>query len=171
MTDVLPEGADSGPFFDLWAKIGLRLESIDRQLAKAAQVEQQRLDDYPRNVPLVGTGTVPASGNVPVDMGSPQPGRRWDVKLLVSPDAPTGTIQWYVGTMSSGTSVQPVDTAMRWRFATSPAVANFGDNQIQVGPNDHLIAWVSGAATGTVVNLVAVIQDYPAVTASPVTLE
>ncbi|HUL99766.1 MAG TPA: hypothetical protein VLU24_10235 [Mycobacterium sp.] len=116
---------------------------------------------------LVLTQSVPAAGLAVFDLGSPQPGTRWNVKRVgvVRGDDVTQTLggraDIFVGkvTVQAGVAGQTLPTeGWKWSFATLPAVTSYSDNTITVQSGNNLIVIISGGTGGQQANVNAEVE-------------
>jgi hypothetical protein len=139
-------GAGSGGIIaDLLGKIHLGINDLAMQQAKQFQEEQRRLAGLP-NYYTISKTTQAATADL-IDFGSPQNGRTWIVRLLTgfSNDltANASAVTWYVGQRISTAAGVSIVTNARWFFASLPAVQKFS-GEIQLQPNEHLLAGITG---------------------------
>jgi hypothetical protein len=105
-----------------------------------------------------------ATGTDTINFGGPQNGRQWQVCLLVGLDstlaANAAVVTWYVGVDVRATpSTQLQSTMVRWQFPSLPGFKDFGGGQITLQPNQVLIAQITGAPAGKVINLNVACND------------
>lgn len=148
-------------YFD---KVQARYEAALK--AHRTELRQMLMLSTPNVVPVVASGVYPASGSLHLDLGGPQIGRKWHVRLLKVAnghsvgDTLTGTAQWYVGQPPTvlGRS-SPVNWV--WSFATLPGIQNFTSDSIAITPQDHLYCTISSGSSGQLAMAAALVLDYP----------
>jgi hypothetical protein len=83
-TEVEPSGA----FFDIAAKLSLSLNGFTEEMRKQREQdvlkEQHRLANQPNYIPFTGSAFLNAASAGIVDFGTPQDGRVWTVRQLIS---------------------------------------------------------------------------------------
>lgn len=165
MTDpiAMDEPDKDGPLFSLMAKIGLTIDTLSKRIQRQSDMDQMRLDGLPRIITfeqIIGNG---AGTTAFLDLGSPPPGRVWEVRLLgVQSVAGTGGVTWYVGANMQVAPGLGIPTSTRWNFPT--VVTNFetfSQGQITVLPMQHLMVGAVGLAPNTPVAVVATVADMP----------
>lgn len=136
--------------------------------AAAVAAAQRAMLATPVAVPVQNSVTLSSTGYGIIDLGGPQQGRKWDIRLLKASDAvnvtssagtATTTCNWYTGQPPVGTT-PPNPASWTWTFATLPAISNFTSNSITVTPNDHLYAVISSGSASHAIVASALIQDY-----------
>lgn len=142
---------------ELRAEMRAERENLRLRARQAAMLAQ------PAYAPLKQNGTIDANGNLVLDLGGPQLGRRWAVRMIAYSDAGS-----YWSTMSAsaalclgqktGSTVPP--DAVRWPFSSSPNAASFGADQIWVNPSDHVLLSITGGTAGQNVQCTIMIQDF-----------
>jgi hypothetical protein len=166
-----PPDNGEGPVLAAIRQWGDRLEAAMAASARAAvlQAEQDRLAATPVPVPLTQSGVMPASGTLYLDLGAPQLGRRWLVRLLTATGLTTAAVtgaaaNFYVSAAvppSGVTGVSAPASGWRWAISALPGASPFSNEQLPVLPEDHLYCAVSGAGAGTVIAVCAIVLDYP----------
>lgn len=127
--------------------------------------EQEKLANLPNLVSVQGSGSVPASGTVYIDLGQPQLGRRWLVRMLavvqsVSPDNTLGgKAYWFVGNYPGG-AVRTNPADLEWIMSSLPATQTFTSESIMVMPNQHLWVAIIGGTQGQLATATANVLDY-----------
>lgn len=131
--DVI-EVPDGGPLLDVWAKIGVRLESL------SAAVEEQnsrheRLARAVHQVPIATQGLA-ASGTIDQpQVWGPRGGFWWDCHRLTAAGFSAGTVAVYKNAVADGNQVAA--------FSSAGIITN-GKAQLLLGPGDRLIAVGTG---------------------------
>lgn len=86
-TEVEP----SGTFLDIAAKLSLSLDGFTSQMRKKSErerlSEQQRLANQPNYIPFSGSSLVNSNSAGIIDFGTPQDGRVWTVRQLISAES------------------------------------------------------------------------------------
>lgn len=163
---------ENEPGFDLFAKFDLSFKSLKQELVAQRQLIQQWLADQPRYVSLVNSVTLSGTATNFIDLGTPQDGRQWTVRLLGAspqggegavPAAANGTIVWYVGSLVAGITSQ-----FRWIQTPIPKSDTFTSTSIQVKAKEHLFAVVFGGTVSVNIEGFAAIQDEPIARAFPI---
>lgn len=118
----------------------------------------------PAYAPQFASGAVDSSGNLVLDLGGPQLGRRWVVRMATFSDAVS-----FWNTMGSaqatlcvgrrtGNTVYP--SMVRWPFNTAPNAATFGSDQMWITPQDHVLLSVTGGTSAQNIQATIWIQDF-----------
>lgn len=171
--DGRPPGSDDGPLLATLKMWFTEIRDEGRRALEAHRLEllQALYQATPNGVPVRASGVVPSGGSLTLDLGGPQLGRRWLVRLLRATaatsvgDTLTGRADFYVG-QPPGPGARPnVDTWV-WGFATCPGVQPFTSETIPVTPSDHLYCVVSGSTSGQLALAGATILDYDATAAA-----
>lgn len=119
-----------GPLLDLWAKIGVRLETLAAETARAND-RRDRLSRAIHQVP-VATQALAASGTIDVpQLWGPSAGFWWDCHRLTAAGFSAGTVAVYKNAVADGNQVMA--------FQSAGVVTN-GKAQVLLGPKDRLIA-------------------------------
>ena len=146
-----------------------KVDMKNAYLEAMKQAMQEKLANMPNLVPLQQSGTVPASGTLYLDLGGPQLGRRWLVRMLgvtqsVSPDNTLGgKAYWFIGQPPVTGRVNPAN--LEWIMSSLPATQNFSSESILVQPNDHLWVAIIGGTQNQLALATANVLDYnPALT-------
>ena len=161
---------DTSGFLDLAADFRLSISGLTTELRKMNDREQSRLGSQPRQLPLYKQSTNATATDV-LDLGGPQGGRQWEIRLLgVIASGPAGfvamattIVTFWIGQpiLGNAAGVLPMGMA-RWQFASVPNFENFSGDQIKVLPNEHLMASLTGIpAAPTQINVLGVINDLP----------
>lgn len=161
----VPDASES-PLFGLFAKFGLAIDSLTQQIKRANSLEQQRLAQLPNYYSFSKMSSPGAAVTDLVDMGGPQPGRMWTVRLLVaiaSPDAANATkVIWYVGQRMPGPAAGMLPATMaRWQMASVPNFSTFTSDIIKILPGELLIAGLTSIPASSNIALTAAVNDQP----------
>lgn len=155
---------DAGPSFEAFAQFGAALTTDMRAVRR--ELADQRARDLaarPVHQGLPQAGTVPASGPLTLDLGTPQMGRAWSVRRLSVSDSSSaiatvaGAATWYVGPAAI-----PAPGNVAWRLATLPAVERFTGDTLRIKAGEHLICVITGGTAAQGIIARADIADYPA---------
>jgi hypothetical protein len=174
---TLPTTDEAPPGFDLFANFHLAITDLTKEIRKANRSEQRRLASLPNYVALSKMSSPGAATTDFQDLGSPQPGRCWIVRLLVaiaSPDAANAAkVTWYVGNIMPGPAAGQLPITMaRWQFPSVPGFQNFTSDVFKVFPQEHLIAGLTGIPASSNIALTACVNDQPIwAQAGPVAVE
>jgi hypothetical protein len=164
MTDIEQDVTEDAPGVHLFAKLGLSIESLAAQVRRSNTLEQQRLSRLP-NLISIERASVPGAATTDViDFGSPQPGRTWIVRLLMAIANPVAAnaavVTWYVGQNVGGNAPGMLPGTMaRWQFPSVPGFQTFTSNVIQLLPQQHLLAGLTGIPGGSNISLAAVVNE------------
>lgn len=129
------------------------------------KMRQASIINQPAYAPISASGTIASNGTLLLDLGGPQQGRRWAVRLLAYSDASSwsttmtnalGTV--YIGRINTPTVVSPQFAV--WPFSTSPNAATFGSDELWITPSDHLYLYITGGNVNQNVQVTAHIQDF-----------
>lgn len=164
--DGRPPGDDDGPLLaalKTWFA-ELRDQHERNMTHLRTELRQARAAAQPVYAPLTGSGLIDASGNLVIDIGGPQQGRRWSVGTVAFSDA--GSYWASMGAAvaalcvgnKTGNTVPP--NAVRWPFAAGPNAANFSSGQITVIPADNVLLSVTGGTPGQNIQVTLWVQDY-----------
>lgn len=121
----------------------------------------------PTAVPIQNSGTYPASGSLRIDLGGPQKGRRWLVRMLRVSEAAsvtgtlTGRADFFTGQPATYTGADS-PAGWVWTMGTLPAVEKFTSETIEVTPTDHLYCVISSGSSGQHALVGGLVLDYPA---------
>jgi hypothetical protein len=161
---------DDGPllaalreFFNGW--LGSWAKAMEQQRTELLQALLLREPAY---APVKQSGTIDANGNLVLDVGGPELGRRWTVRMIVFSDAGSfwntmGNAQVTVGTgIKTGATVTP--DSVRWPFSVAPNAATFGADEFTITARDRLLLAVTGGTSAQAVQCTAWIQDFDATT-------
>jgi len=139
-------------------------------------MRQMIVKETPTVVPVMGynpAGSISVDGDLVLDLGGPQLGRKWDIRLLrISSSLHVNTAvedtdiaNFYIGMPHAYSPVNWV-----WNFTNTastaleiPGVKNFTSNSLTVTPNDHLFCVYTSGTAGNPVLASALILDYPVV--------
>lgn len=157
---------DDNPLVALFAKFDLSINSLTRQVARANQLEQQRLAALPNYLPIARMSSPGAAVVDFQDFQGPQPGRIWVVRLLAAVAQPLAAnaalVTWYVGQNMPGPAAGMMPSTMaRWQFPSVPGFQNFTSDVIKVLPGERLIAGLTGIPASSQIALIAAINDQP----------
>jgi hypothetical protein len=166
------------------ASLSVQLGSIHAEIQKTNgkmdRAERIRLASLPRQIHIIRAITSPTAVGTAfvVDFDGPQPGRKWEVRLLTADSLLAGAfvalattpVRWHVGVNAQVAPGILPPQLMRWGFFGGiPARDDFSGDQIQINQNEHLLAAVTGVpAPPFNIQLVAVINDLPAFAGSTV---
>lgn len=150
--DFIPGGIKA--FFDLGLQIGKKFDAHTDAL-------QRLLKRLERNTPVdytcIASGTVPAAGNLVLNLGSPDIGTYWEVEsCAVGGTDQNVTAAGAAGLYTSGlvpttgSTVTPGMTSMRDQAKTFPNVAFYGGRELLVKPEEYLYLVVFGGTVGQV---------------------
>lgn len=163
---VNPEPNDDGPLLEAFKKY-VEKNKADYKDALAEhrrKIRQQAIADNPVYAPLTNSGTVDANGNLVIDLGGPQKGLNWVVRMLSYSDGgsywntmATAKTTMCIG-IKTGNTVTP--NMVRWPFPSSPNAATFSSGQYIVNPADHLLLSITNGSTGQTIQCTAMIQEY-----------
>lgn len=138
-------------------------------------IRQMQAKSQPAYAPQYATGTIDSSGNLVLDLGGPQIGRRWVVRMVTFSDAggfwnsmSSAKVTLAVGQKVSNI-VQPQQ--VRWAFGTTPNTATFGSDQMWIVPRDHVLLSVTGGTSGEGVVATLWIQDFDVSNSAAVEVE
>ena len=131
--DLAPADGQGGPLLDVWAKVGVRLESLTAAVQEQTQMEQRYLlavHQVPIATQLIaGNGTI----DVPQLLG-PSGGYWWDVTRLTAAGFSAGTVTVYKNGVADGNQLPSFPSA---------GVLTFGRRML-LGPKDRLIYVTAG---------------------------
>lgn len=122
----------------------------------------------PNCQPVQASGKAPSSGNLYLDLGGPQLGRKWLVRLLKCSDAvavgnsATGKANWYIGQVPTVSGVSGPANWI-WAFSSLPGIQNFTSESLAITPGDHLYCEITTPTSAQVYLAGGLILDYPAV--------
>lgn len=129
-------------FFDFGIQLGKKMDAqidVTRRLLK--RLERNTPVDYT----CIASGTFPASGNLTLNLGSPDIGTYWEVESCAvgGTDQPTtaaGTAGLYTSGFvpTTGTTVSPGMTSLRDQAKTLPNVGFYGGRELLVKPEEYL---------------------------------
>lgn len=143
--------------------------SLDEFRLKGRQQAQAAQAAY---APQFATGTIPSSGNLILDFGGPQQGRRWVVRMVTYSDAgsfwnSTSGAKFTVCTgLSMGTGIV-APQMVRWASAAGPNCTSFSADQMWIIPNDHVLLSVTGGTSGQNISATLWIQDFDVLASWP----
>lgn len=167
MTDMVEDAVENDdPGFHLFAKLGLAIESLSDQIKKANQNEQRRLEALPRNIPFQAL-SAPGAGTTDIkDLGGPQPGRIWQVRLLSAFADPVAanaaTVSWYIGQVMPGSAAGQLPLSMkRWEFTSLPGEQTFNSTALPIRNGEHLIAGLTAVPASSRIFLSGTVDDQP----------
>lgn len=166
-----PDEQDSDAPFSLkvFADLNLAIGDLSNEV-KGFRKEQARLAAQPNVVTLEQMAQPGAAVTFLQDMGSPQAGRTWIVRMLAAVASPlaanTTVTTWYVGQNITGPGAGMLPaTWVRWQLpaiqAGGASVQTFTSNVIQVLPNQHLIAGLTSVPAASSIALIAVVNELP----------
>jgi hypothetical protein len=126
---------------------------------------QQLLAAQPAYAPLSASGAIGSNGTLLLDLGGPQKGRRWVVRMVTVSDSGSfwNTMTNAQATVCTGhfygnNVVMPQQ--VRWPFATLPNSATFGSDQMWVVPADHVLLSITGGTNLQNVQCTIWVQDF-----------
>ena len=160
------EPSSEEPGLQIFARVGLAIESLSAEMAKNYDREQRRLASLPINYPRSLLSNPGAAVTDIQDFGGPQSGREWHVRLLTAFASPVGAnaavVSWYVGQNMPGDAAGQLPVTMkRWEFTTLPMAEKFNTNLLVVRAGEHLIAGLTSIPAASRIALGAVIADLP----------
>ena len=150
---------------DFFARTQQETRAIMEQ--HALELRQARYLATPTATPVQASGTYPASGLLRMDLGGPQKGRRWLVRMLRVSEAAsvtgtlTGRADFFTGQPANYTGADSPANWV-WTMGTLPAVDKFTSESITVTPTDHLYCVISSGTPGQHAFVGALVLDYPA---------
>lgn len=163
---TLPD-VEVGAGIDLSASFDAAIGRLERVLVTQMQrQEQERLARIPNTIVGEGLLSPGAATTALWNYGTPQMGRRWEVRLWTLDSQPDGsntsnflllvgnpTVPGPVGGPISGFVAGAILTSqMRWRFNAAPNFKDFGGSQISVRAGQYLMVACLGAPANTNVN-------------------
>lgn len=163
MTDPVEEiKEDDSPGLKLMASLGIQLSGINSELVAMNRRDQMRLAMLPNTVTLEQLSN-PGGATDTKDFGTPQPGRKWEVRLLMAMSnnlvANAAQVTWFIGALIP--NIVPPGTLARWQFPTVPGFQTFTSSVLTVLPNQHLYAYLTGVPVSSFIALAAIIDDQP----------
>ena len=137
----------------------------------AARAARQRADRQTRDTSITGSGVMPASGPLSIDLGGPMTGYTWDLKqimvgpedMTVLPYAAGVTTLVFLRSQAGSTDTTPTN-CLSWTGAW-PAQGNWGRHEANVESGEAVQVVVVGLPAGTLVIVGATVEQ----TASDVT--
>lgn len=166
MSDIIEDAVENDdPGFHLFAKLGVAIESLSDQIKKANDNEQRRLAALPINIPFQRL-SAPAGTTDIQDLGGPQPGRVWTVRLLSAFASPVAAnaavVSWYIGQVMPGDAAGQLPLAMkRWEFSSLPNAEKFTSNVLVLRSGEHLIAGLTAVPASSRIFLSGTVNDEP----------
>lgn len=159
---------------DFLASLNVSLGGIQAGIKKLNghnDLEDARaLANLPRQIPLYQE-SINATNTDFLDLGGPQAGRQWEVRLLIAISATvagfvamaTTPVTWYVGQKIAGNAPGILPMAMvRWQFSSIPNFKDLSGDQLKVLPNEHLMVGLTGIpAAPTQIICMATVNDLP----------
>lgn len=176
-----PDVDDSTPgWLEAFLQFGVSVDGLTKQVTRMNDTNDARdvaaRRNLPRQIPLIQELVNGNPAGV-IKFGSPQAGRKWEVRVLgvVSLTSGSGggfvvmanTVgTWYVGPDLTGIVGSAAGTgnamAIRWQFASVPSFKDFSADQIAVLPNEQLILGLTAVpANPTQIYGIAVVDDLP----------
>lgn len=157
---------DTPSGLDLFAKFHLAITGLTDEMVKARLREQRRLAALPVYIRLSRMSSPGAAVTDIQDFGGPQPGRKWNVRLLVARASPgaanAAVVDWYVGQVMPGPAAGQLPSTMSvWQFASVPGFQNFTSNVIEILPGEHLIAGLTNIPASSNIALTVAVNDQP----------
>lgn len=143
MTDLMPPPVEDGegPLLDVWAKIGVRLESLTAEL-RAERQQRARMMGVVRQVPLTSPQMALTAGAGMIDIPDllmARTGQYWSVRRLTLSGWSAGSVTvWKNGPVGEVLLPFPV-----------PATATIGRGEMILEPGARLVVTATGI-TGTV---------------------
>lgn len=128
MNDSLDSELDSdtpGPGFELDLDFKLSIDSLTEEVRKHNYREQSRFARIPKQIPYAYSVPINANGIGLVDIGGPQPGREWIIRLLTTVPGGYAGVQ-NTGSTSTGAAGASVTTSL-----TGPSLITGFDVEIQ----------------------------------------
>lgn len=110
--------------------------------------------------------TVPASGNAIVQLGGPQIGRRWVVRMVTISDGAAfwnsmGSAQAVIATGNVGGVISVLPPNMvRWPVNSLPNSTTFGADQMWIVPSEKVFVALTGGTSGQNVQVTMWFQDF-----------
>lgn len=164
--DGRPPGHEDGPLIGAlkhWFAV-MRDEARRDREANRAMLRQALAARQPAYAPVKANGTIDANGRLVLDLGGPQQGRRWAVRMVTFSDA--GSFWATMGTANvavaigqkTGNIITP--DSVRWPFTVTPNSASFGSDEVWVTPSDNVLLAVTSGTVGQNVQCTAWIQDF-----------
>lgn len=127
-------------------------------------MRQMIAKSHPVYAPQFASGAIDSSGNLVLDMGGPQQGRRWVVRMVTISDSQSfwntmgaAKVTLCVG-QKTGNTVLP--NQVRWPFSSAPNSATFSADQMWIVPSDNVLLSVTGGTSAQSVQAVIWIQDF-----------
>ena len=139
------------------------------------KVRQHALAMQPAYAPVTSSGIIGTDGNLVINLGGPQIGRRWVVRMITISDAGAfwntmSSAQAVIATGSSTAGDTVLPNMVRWPFSSLPNSANFGSDQMWINPRDKLLVAITGGTSTQNVQVTAWLQDF-AVESVPLSTE
>jgi hypothetical protein len=151
------------------AKLALSIESLadklQRQMDEQARREQRAAALIPIVRPMVGSGIMPASGDLYFSIGKAELGRQLELRSLSVggpqwTDTPAGT-----GALIAAAAFPPSDLSiLNLRDIISealPQVAFYSSNQVTCQHGEHLVVVIAGGTSGLQYAAAGIALDYP----------
>lgn len=144
-----------GEGLDILVSLGLRMGALTDQLEKRDKHERWlRANTIPVDAPLRGQGSVPASGPLAIDLGTPPEGKVWLVRRMAIGGVKRSTS--VAGSADLYVSAQPpVTEALNQNFSelvdyttTLPSMAFYSHRQIVLTYPERIIAVIIGGTPG-----------------------
>ncbi len=161
ISPVPDENISDEPGIGFFARLFASLDTIERKLERANQLEQARLAILP-NFYASSKSVQPAGATDMVTFGGPQAGRQWTVRMLsaLSMDLATNAsiVHWFVGNPLGGNQPPPATEAV-WVFSSLPNFETFGGDEIKVLPNQQLIARLTNVPASSNIALRIAVND------------
>lgn len=157
------EGDSDGAFLNLFGKLTASIDSLSSTINKQMRREQWLLEHVPVTIPQLQQSRSTGATEI-VDLGGPQPGREWVVRMIgaFTPDLSTNAalVTWYVG-QSSPTFAAGILAAnwIRWQFPSVPGFQNFTSDVIHIKNGEHLVVGLTGIVANKPIMLRADIND------------
>ena len=137
---------------------GIRGASVPTNRDGAA-LERARQDRLTRALPIIGSGVVPAAGNLVIDAGGPDSGYVWDVKRLhvgpadytVLPYATGVTVLAFLRS-NAASADNSATNLLSWTQAW-PAQGTWSRHEAHLEAGEHVQVVIIGLPAGTVVTV------------------
>lgn len=147
----------------VFAKLTASVNSLQSTMDKQFRREQWLLEHVPVTIPVLVQSLSTAATEI-VDLGGPQPGREWVVRMIgaftqtLSPNA--ALVTWYVGQRAPvvAAGILPANW-IRWQFPSVPGFQNFTSDVIHIKNGEHLVVGLTGIAGNTPILIRADIND------------
>jgi hypothetical protein len=161
----------------LSARLGTLSDAITRDLDDRRARRRLGAQPVPFWVPGAPIGQAQATvgtlvgGQLVLDLGGPQTGRKWEIRGLAVSDAGnaaatvTGVANWYVGKATPPVSpvanwVPLAPTAWRWTFPNLPNLTTFSSASRSVLSPDRLYCVITGGTLNQNILAAAEIKDF-----------